>query len=417
MAEPLFQRQQLSRTQGPEGGPVDTPSRSGPSTDTTVPCWNCGALNDVGEAFAVQVRGQVEAELVRENRAVRDAERQAIREEEAERARTTGEIERQDLVNQLDETRARESEGQEAQLALRSQVRQLKRAAEENALAATTREDEIRDQANAEAEERYAARMAAKDQQLARVQHEADELRRKASTGSPQNEGLAQQQLFGEALRTRFPSDHIEVIRQGKAGADVRQVVCDQAGRNAGVILYETKWAQQWSTAWPEKLRLDQQRAGAHVGVLVSAALPKGADPVSQTEGVWLCDFGHALLLAFALRDGLFKIARYEAANAAREGTAVRVFDYVATGVFADRVVSMVRTLSGLRDGLAKEQRFINQAWSAREKQHQSIEAALAAIVGDLVGLEAHVPQAARFDQDMTPALPPEAEANEIEED
>ena len=140
--------------------------------------------------------------------------------------------------------------------------------------------------------------------------------------------------MFGEWLTRRYPSDDVVVTRRGQSGADVQWTVRSISGARLGEIIFETKWAANWGADWLAKLRADQQRFGADIGAIISAALPKGADAVSQMEGVWVSDFHHALLLSMTLREIVVRAAAYEAANANREGVSARVYDYIATGDF-----------------------------------------------------------------------------------
>ena len=113
----------------------------------------------------------------------------------------------------------------EAELGLRKKVRELTDAAEQSVLAQSRRGDKFRERLDAEAEERYSSQLRAKDEHLQRFQREVEEPRRKAATGHAQDEGVARQEILGEDLQNRFPSDHVEVIRRGQSGADVRHTV------------------------------------------------------------------------------------------------------------------------------------------------------------------------------------------------
>ena len=150
--------------------------------------------------------------------------------------------------------------------------------------------DEIRKQERDEAErksqERYEAELRQKDEahavamreleeKLKRVNSQLDEARRKGATGSRQEEGFTQQDLFAEELRRRFPGDEITVTPRGMAGADVTQVV-RLGGHDCGVILWECKRAANWSGTWIGKLADDVAKASADLGVIVSEELPSG---------------------------------------------------------------------------------------------------------------------------------------------
>jgi hypothetical protein len=360
----------------------------------SVMCPKCGEIFEVTGAWIARIRTQ----LAEENQQRLETQRSAIHQEEADRARKELDLEYQDLSNQLKEAETERVRSNEAELELRRQVRKYQREAEEAELEKTRHEDELRQQIGAAAEERYAAKLRAKDEQLARVESEAEELRRKASKGSPQEEGVARQQLFGEALQSRFPSDTVIVVKQGQNGADVKHVIHDQGRRPLGLILWESKRAADWSATWLTKLKKDQQQVGADIAVLVSAVLPRDQGPVIQMDGVWVCNFAYALALGLALREIILKVASFQAANASRDVASAKVYDYIATGSFAQRIISMVETISCQRDHLFKEQRAQQQSWKIREAQLQSFETQLACMVGDLLGLGATIPEPARFE-------------------
>ncbi len=114
------------------------------------------------------------------------------------------------------------------------------------------------------------------EEKLNRVNTQLDEARRKGATGSRQEEGFTQQDLFAEELRRRFPADEITVTPRGVAGADVAQAV-RVGGHDCGVILWECKRAAKWSGTWIGKLADDVARAGANLGVIVSAETARPA--------------------------------------------------------------------------------------------------------------------------------------------
>lgn len=89
-----------------------------------------------------------------------------------------------------------------------------------------------------------------------------------------------------EGLRRDFPMDAIEEVKKGARGGDVLQRVTTRSGQHAGVLLWETKRARDFSPAWISKVKDDMRAVGAEVGVLVTmpTALPKDW-PVGQQFG------------------------------------------------------------------------------------------------------------------------------------
>lgn len=246
-----------------------------------VTCPECGAYFELTDALVAPIR----ARLAEESQAALQAARVAIRKEESERARAKLNIEQQDLRNQVQEKDALLTKSNEAELKLRRKVREMEEAANDAELAQARRDDEVRRQVEAEAKERYGVKLKAKDEQLRRVEREAEDLRRKASTGSAQEEGLARQELFGEWLKSRYPSDEVVVTRRGQSGADVQWTVRSLSGTRLGDILFETKWTANWGNDWVGKLKADQQRLGVGIAGIVSASLQRVPTPCARWTG------------------------------------------------------------------------------------------------------------------------------------
>jgi hypothetical protein len=66
--------------------------------------------------------------------------------------------------------------------------------------------------------EEHGTRTRQLEDQLKRVSAQLEEAQRKSSTSLRQQEGLARQDLFGEELQRRFPTDLIKVTGAGKRG-------------------------------------------------------------------------------------------------------------------------------------------------------------------------------------------------------
>ena len=68
----------------------------------------------------------------------------------------------------------------------------------------------------------------------------------------------------------------LEAGKKGARGADILQVVHSSAGKECGKILWESKNTKEFQKGWVEKLKKDQQEAGANVAVIMSVVLPSG---------------------------------------------------------------------------------------------------------------------------------------------
>src|ERR1039457_3641033 len=135
------------------------------------------------------------------------------------------------------------------------------------------------------------------------------EAQAKARQGSQQLQGEVLELAIEEGLRRSFPLDTIEEVKKGQRGGDVLQHVVSRTGQSAGIILWETKRAKDWSPQWIDKLKEDMRASGAAVGILVTmpGALPKdwpAGALFAPYEDVWVTQAVTAVCVAEALPGG-----------------------------------------------------------------------------------------------------------------
>ena len=383
----------------------------------SIVCPSCGQPIRLDEAL----RQHLAADLI----ARRETELRKTAEDEADkkvRAALQGQLAQ---IEEQDE-RVRELTGelkqqQDAEKQLRRKQRELEDQKEAWDVERERMRDVIRkeerDQAATLQQERFELLARQKDEdhktevrqltdKIERMNTQLEEAVRRGATGSRQEEGVARQDVFAEELRQRFPGDEIAVTARGQAGADVVHQV-RHGGRDCGVILWECKRAASWNGAWAGKLADDANKAGAALGVIVSETLPHGMDGSGRVDEVWVCQFGYATHLATGLRWVLIAASQYEAANAARDDTSGKVYDYIATGGFASRCDAISRVVDTMMATLGKEKRYYEQKWKEWERHIETVTGSLYGIAGDLVGLGAEIPPPLRAElpQASVPAL------------
>jgi hypothetical protein len=368
-------------------------------------CPRCGEQFPLTDALAEEVAGHVLA-----------GKETALREQIAKDLGTRYALDIEAMQGRLREQETALRQDSEVIKKLRDtevHLRQDRRKLEDdrNALQAEKERmrDEIRKQERDEAERRslerhgeelrqqdeaHALQVRELEEKLNRVNTQLDEARRKGATGSRQEEGFTQQDLFAEELRRRFPADEITVTPRGVAGGDVTQAV-RLSGHDCGVILWECKHAAKWSGSWIGKLADDVTKAGASLGAIVSAELPAGLDSSGLIDSIWVTDYRHATTLAAGLREAVITGWRHRVANAGRDDTAAKVYDYIATGGFADRYSAAERALDAQLETLRKEKRYYGQSWAQREQQIEKTRANLVGMVADLVRVGAELPSTA----------------------
>ncbi|HUZ26908.1 MAG TPA: DUF2130 domain-containing protein, partial [Streptosporangiaceae bacterium] len=350
--------------------PTDSSIRE--SHDQLVTCPRCGQQFPLTDALAEELAGHV---LAGKEPALRE---QIAKDVQAQHAHDIEELQsrlsEQDMALQQDSEVIKKLRGTEVEL--RQERRKLEDDRDALQAEKERMRDEIRkqerDEATRNSQERFGAELRQKDEahavqireleeKLNRVNTQLDEARRKGATGSRQEEGFTRQDLFAEELRRRFPADEITVTPRGMAGADVSQAV-GLSGRDCGVILWECKRAASWSGTWIGKLADDVAKAGASLGVIVSAELPAGMDSSGLVDGIWVTDFVHAPTLAAGLREAITTAWRHRLASAGRDDAATKVYDYIATGGFADRYAAAERALDAQLETLRKEKRYYAQS-------------------------------------------------------
>lgn len=245
----------------------------------------------------------------------------------------------------------------------------------------------VRQKARAEAEDGLKLKVTEKEQQIASMQKQIDELRRKSEQGSQQLQGEALELELEAILRARFPHDLIEPVGKGEFGGDIIHRVNTAAGHVCGALLWETKRTKNWSDGWLVKLRQDQRSAGAAIAVLVTTALPKQVDTFAYIDGIWVTDFRSAVPLAIALRHSLVEIATARLVQEGRETKIDLVYQYLTGPRFRHRVEAIVEKFSEMQADLDRERRAMTRLWAKREAQIRGVVESTVGMYGDLQGI------------------------------
>jgi hypothetical protein len=296
-----------------------------------------------------------------------------------------------ELQGVLTQREVKLAEAQKAQADLIRQKRELDDAKRELELTVETRVQEgltaIREQAKKEAEEGLKLKVMEKEQTIASMQIQIEELMRRAEQGSQQLQGEVQELELEALLRTRFPRDTIEPVPKGEYGDDALQRVFGPLGQLCGTVLWESKRTKNWSDGWLVKLRDDQRAAKAEIAVIVSQTLPKGVDSFDLIEGVWVTHSRSMLSVAVALRHSLIEIASARQALEGQQTKTEMVYQYLTGPRFRHRVEAIVEAFSSMQEDLDKEKKAITKQWAKREEQIERVMQATVGMYGDLQGI------------------------------
>jgi hypothetical protein len=358
---------------------------------------------DIAERTEALHRQQADLEKARGDldRQVSDkvqAERKRIAAEESEKAKRLAAADLNQKNKELADLqlvlKAREdklAEAQQAQAELIRKQRELDDAKREINLTVEKRVQAVltteRDKAKLEAEEGLKLRLAEKEEQIASMQRQVEELKRKAEQGSERLQGEVQELALEATLRAKFPRDLIEPVPKGEFGGDVLQRVIGPLDQRCGTILWESKRTKNWTDTWLAKLREDQRKAKADIALITTNALPKGVHTFGRIDGVWVTDLQCAVPVAIALRQSLIEIAAVRQASVGQRTKMEIMYQYLTGPRFRQRLEAIVEKFSDMQDDLDRERKAMTRLWAKREEQIRGVIEATAGMYGDLQGI------------------------------
>lgn len=346
-------------------------------------------LADAKKQIDRQVADQV-AEQLKKDRA-------EIIAEEARKARlaTASDLEQKtrqvaDLEKILEQNNKKLTEAQNAQAELIKKQRELDDAKRELGLTVQKGIQDglaaARQEARKQVENELLLKVKEKDQTIASMQKNIEDLKRRAEQGSQQLQGEVQELELENLLRTKFPFDSVEPVPKGEFGGDVLQRVAGASGP-CGTILWEAKRTKNWSDGWLAKLRGDQRTAKAEIAVIVSHTLPKGVETFELIDGIWVTHPRAALPVATILRQSLIDISLMRQASTGQQTKTEMVYQYLTGPRFRHRVEAIVEAFSTLQEDLDKERKAIMKQWAKREQQIERVMNATVGMYGDLQGI------------------------------
>lgn len=296
--------------------------------------------------------------------------------------------EMQEVLKVRDEKLA---EAQKAQADLIKKQRELDDAKRELELTVEKRVqdglNEVRLLAKNQAEEEQKFKVMEKEQTIAAMQKQIEDLKRRAEQGSQQLQGEVQELELENILRAKFPFDNIEPVAKGEFGGDLLQRVVSQGGQASGTILWEAKRTKNWSDGWLVKLREDQRTAKAEIAVIVSQVLPKGVETFDVIDGVWVTHPRAALPVATILRHTLLQVNMARQVSEGQQTKTEMVYQYLTGPRFKQRVEAIVEAFSTMQEDLDRERKVILKQWAKREEQIERVMGATVGMYGDLQGI------------------------------
>ena len=342
--------------------------------------------NKLDEQVASQVEDQLKIDRARITAEESRKSKQAFANDLEQRSREVAE-----LQSILKSQEAKLTEAQKTQADLLRKQRELDDAKRELDLTIEKRVQEglsvTRQQARKEAEDEQRLKVLEREQTIAAMQKQIEDLKRRSEQGSQQLQGEVQELELENLLRNKFPFDAIEPVPKGEFGGDVLHRVVGLNGQPSGTILWEFKRTKNWSDSWLVKLRDDQRAAKAEIAVIVSQVLPKGVETFDLVEGIWVTHPRAALPVAMILRQSLLELALARQANQGQQTKTDMVYQYLTGPRFRLRVEAIVEAFSTMQEELDREKRVIMKQWAKRGEQIERVMGATVGMYGDLQGI------------------------------
>ncbi len=238
------------------------------------------------------------------------------------------------------------------------------------------------------------------------AQRANEDLRRKLEQGSQQLQGEVLELELENVLESAFVHDVIEEVKKGQRGADVLQTVRTAAGQMCGKIIWEAKRAEHWSDKWLQKLKDDQQAAGADIAVLVTTVMPKGVtEPFARIGDVWVVSPQVMRPVAETLRVTLLELQRLRLVNTGRNEKQEQLYNYLSSAPFAQRVRTMLESFEAMRSDLEAEKRALQKIWAKRQAQIERVTGSMVNVVGELQAIaQDQLPELEAIEQLSLPA-------------
>ncbi len=359
----------------------------------TITCPHCHRSFPLEDAL----KNQIGEEVLGSERKKHLEELQEIRlktqREAIEKTKAENELEIKNLKDSAAEEKERSNKFLNELTELNKKLRTLERKDQERDLEMqkilSEKEEKIRYEARAKADEENSLINKEKDKKLTDQQKLIDEMKRKMQQGSQQTQGEILELELENILKDNFQFDLISEIKKGQKGADIKQLVRSKNGNECGLILWESKnYQEKWSNTWIPKLKQDQRQTGAIVAILVTHTLPKEIKTdFGFLDGVWVCKTNLVIPVACALRDGIYEVARQKAVGQNRINKADLLYDYITGSEFNQRITAINEVYLEMKDQIDAERRAFEIQWTRREKQLEKFRIGIGSIGGSIQGI------------------------------
>ncbi|MFH1407944.1 MAG: DUF2130 domain-containing protein [Patescibacteria group bacterium] len=345
--------------------------------NNTIKCPKCGHEFSASEGLISHIKEEASLEV----------EKRLRKEIESEKN-----IELQDLKKTLQEKDVKIDDFRKQELEIREEKRKLEDAKKDLELETQRRIDEEKKKIEEDTSKRlldeHHFKDLEKDKKISDMEKLVEELKRKSQQGSMQTQGEVGELDLEDTLIKLFPTDEISEVKKGERGGDTRQVVKTQRGTKCGMILWERKRTKAWDEKWVSKLKEDMGRDKAHLGVIITEALPKDfKKQIGEKSGIWITTASFVEPLAMLLRKVLYDVAKEKAVKLNKQGKADEIYDFVTSNEFIQQVERMMGIYQDMKGEISKERAVSERQWKLRDMQVNRLITGVSGIYGSMQGI------------------------------
>ena len=358
-----------------------------PMNDTII-CPNCKKTIPLTQALSHQIQEKYK-EFYKKRLAEEVLKKESeLRVQLSDKLKKEIDLEIRDKKNEIEELRNQNKALQDQMLELNRLIRSLKNENERRRLEdekkLQEKEEEIRREEKKRAGEETRFKFLEYEKKIQDVSKVNEDLKRKLEQGSQQLQGDILELELKNILAREFPYDEIIDVPTGIKGADILQVVKNNFGKTAGIIIWESKRTKAWSDGWIKKLKDDQRRVKAEVAVIISQTLPDGVKRFDQKDGVWVGDYESIVGLGLLLRNTLLELSAVRSSMVGKQGKKEILWNYLTSVEFRQRLEAVYDSYEQAKTYLEKEKEFFRRKWAREEKNTELLMENLTGMHGDL---------------------------------
>jgi hypothetical protein len=237
----------------------------------------------------------------------------------------------------------------------------IARGIEEQKKQIKKQEEELRKAKNRMQQLERSLRISARKYEQAN--EEIKRLRKQLEQGiTPQIEGLLEEDNLLSKLKELYPEDRFE--HPGKKG-DIIQIVIDQ-GREVGKIVYECKKVKTFNSRHIDQAREARNKRQADFAILVTNAFPSKRQFYFVEKTVFVISPISLEPITYILRASLVRIALLKMSNEAKEKAVQRVYEYLSSSEYNNKVNDIANQLFELGKELRSEISAHKRTWEKR---------------------------------------------------